>query len=270
MKLACAQLDVVFGEPEDNAQRAIDLLSELVHDGVDFAVFPECFLTGYVVGSPDEASSIAIEFDSDPIRRMADHCRSIGIYAVVGFAGRRGKSLYNAAAMFSPDQEPKFAIKTHLPCLGLDRFVAPGDELALFETRFGRVGVLICYDMRMPEATRSLALRGADLVVLPTNWPRGAQVSAEHICIARAAENHIFFAACNRAGDEAGSHFIGRSKIIGPTGAVLAAAGESEEIVTAEIKLSEARNKRVVNIPGEYELEIFGARRPELYGPITD
>jgi predicted amidohydrolase len=153
--------------------------------------------------------------------------------------------------------------------LGLDRFVKAGAEIPLFETRLGRIGILICYDLRPPEATRVLALAGADVLVLPTNWPEGAETSAEHVSISRAAENRIFVATCNRVGEENGFRFIGRSKIIHPTGRVLAAADGVEETLVADLDLREARQKRTVNIPGKYEIDVMGSRRPELYGGLN-
>jgi 5-aminopentanamidase len=106
--------------------------------------------------------------------------------------------------------------------------------------------------------------------VLPTNWPEGAEVSAEHISIARAAENRVFLATCDRVGSENGFNFIGRSKIIHPSGRVLAAAGVDEETLIADVDLSEARQKRTVGIPGKYETEAFQSRRPDLYGTIVE
>ena len=114
-----------------------------------------------------------------------------------------------------------------------------------------------------------LTLMGADLIVLPTNWPEGAEVSADHICIARAAENKVFFLTCNRVGEENGFHFIGRSKIIGPKGHVLAAAEADETVLVADVDLTEARNKQNVTIPGVYETAILASRRPELYGLLV-
>jgi predicted amidohydrolase len=115
-----------------------------------------------------------------------------------------------------------------------------------------------------------LALAGADVILLPTNWPEGAENSAEIMCVARAAENRVWFVTANRVGVEKGFHFIGRSKIISPTGNVLAAAADTETVLIADLDLSEARLKRTVNIPGQYEMEIFKPRRPDLYGKLLE
>lgn len=266
MRIACVQSDVSFGDVPSNVASVIARLEELKARGVDLALFPEACLTGYCVESFADAHRIAAGLDAlDPIRKACDR---LSISAVVGFAERSGDSVYNAAALIEPLAEPRIYRKTHLPELGLDKYVTPGDELPVFETRLGRIGILICFDLRIPEASRVLALKGAELIVLPTNWPEGAETSAEHVAIARAAENRVFVATCNRVGLENGFRFIGRSKIVEPGGKVVAAAGTDSEIIVANIDLAEARIKRNVMIPGKYETAVFESRRPELYGEI--
>lgn len=261
-------MDVVFGQPGTNVSNVIIQLERLKEEGVELAVFPEAALTGYCVDSPEEARGIAIARDGYEIQTLVQACEIFDILCVVGFAEREGDALFNTAVLIEPGQAPRFYRKTHLPFLGLDRFVTPGDALPVFDTRLGRIGILICYDLRPPEATRTLTLAGADILILPTNWPVGAETSADHVAIARAVENRIVVATCNRTGTENGFQFIGRSKIIHVTGYVLAAAGDGEETLIAEVDLAEARQKRTVNIPGKYEVDVMGSRRPELYGTI--
>lgn len=268
MKLACVQSNVVFGDAAANASRAIQRIKILKEDGVDLAIFPEAYLTGYCVGSQEEADSIAIAADSKPILDIKNACDELDILVITGFAEMDAGVVYNTAALFEPGREPRFYRKTHLPELGLDKFVCAGQALPVFETRLGKIGVLICFDLRPPEAARVLALNEAELIVLPTNWPVGAEVSAGYISVARAAENRVFIATCNRVGDENGFTFIGQSKIIDVGGKILAAAGAVEEVIIGEVDLSDARQKRMVAIPGKYETEVFASRNPALYGPI--
>ena len=116
---------------------------------------------------------------------------------------------------------------------------------------------------------RTLALQDADLVVLPTNWPVGAETAAKPVSLVRAIENRVFLATCNRVGTEEGTTFIGLSKIIDPKGNVLAEAGAEESILVADLNLQQAREKVIVNIPGEYEMDLWGSRQPQLYEPIV-
>lgn len=281
MRIACVQTDVVFKNPIANAEKAVKKLEELKEQGVDLAIFPEAYLTGYCVNSEQEAEELAINASVDSnseltsfhesLEAMHEATERIDIGCVIGFAGKNKlEGKFNAAALFEPSKAPRIYRKTHLPFLGYDRFALPGLELDLFGTKWGKIGILICFDQRPPEAARTLALKGADLIVLPTNWPIGAEVSAEHMSIARAAENKVFMATCNRVGIENGTSFIGKSKIIHCSGKVLASAGDGEETLIADIDVEEARQKRIVNIPGEYEMEVFKSRQPALYKIITD
>jgi len=272
MRVAAVQSHVKFNDPAANAETAIKRMAELKSQGVELAVFPEAFLTGYCVSSPEAAAAIAIEAGSNPhpslvtLQKAVD---ALDLVAVFGFAERDGENLYNSAAIFEPGKAIRYYRKTHLPDLGLDKFVKPGDDLSVFETRLGKIGILICFDLRPPEATRCLALQGADVIVLPTNWPVGAEVSADHIAIARAGENKVYVVTCNRVGEENGFRFIGRSKIIDPGGRVLAGAKDEETVLFADLDLTVARQKRTITIPGLYETDVFASRRPELYASLV-
>ena len=254
LSLALVQTDVVHGDPEANLAAVLAHRERLVD--VDLVVFPECAITGYAARDAEEARRLAVEASFlDPL---------IGKGILVGALQREGDLVHNVATLFLPDGSRHEYRKTHLPFMGADRFCAAGERLEPVETPWGRLGVLVCFDLRFPEAARTLALKGADLLVVPTNWPQGAEVSADHIAIARAAENRVFVATCNRVGEERGFRFIGRSKIVGIDGAVLAAAEGGESTLVADLELALARQKRRVVIPGEYETDAF-ARRKDLY-----
>jgi 5-aminopentanamidase len=130
--------------------------------------------------------------------------------------------------------------------------------------------MLICYDAAFPEAARSLALDGADLICLPTNWPPGAECTCQYVVNTRALENNIYFAAVNRVGTERGFRFIGGSKVCAPDGATHAeAVGEAEQAIYANLDLAWARNKHVIRVPGKHEIDRFADRRPEMYARLT-
>jgi predicted amidohydrolase len=265
MKVACVQCDVVFNDPAANCAAAV----ARIHDTeADLIVFPEAYLTGYVVSSPEVAKSLAITLDSEEILAIQKACQDSKRHAVVGTICREGDAVSNTALLVLPDGTVHRYDKTHLPFLGVDRFVTPGDKLPVLETEVGKIGLLVCYDLRVPEAARVLALAGADLIVLPTNWPEGAEMTPAHVAPARALENRVFVATCNRVGTENGTRFIGKSGIYDVIGRTLVSAGDGEETIRAEIDLSLARRKRTVIRPGEYELDVMGSRRPELYSPL--
>ena len=191
------------------------------------------------------------------------------MHVVCGLLERVGDDIYNAAVLVGPDGVIGSYRKTHLPFLGVDRFTVPGDVLPVFDTPLGRVGLEICYDLRFPEVTRTLALAGADIVAHPTAFPVAARIQTELITVARAAENRIFLLTANRVGKERNGEFCGWSQIVDPYGVRLAEAGAVEEtLLSRDIDVEQARNKDYV-IPGEYELYLFGDRRPELYGALV-
>ena len=178
--------------------------------------------------------------------------------------------LFNACGLVGPTGFVTGYRKAHLPCLGADRFTDPGDRpFAVHDVGGLRVGMSICYDGSFPESARVLMLLGADLVVLPTNWPTGAATTVKYLVQARALENHIYYAAVNRVGEERGFRFIGQSRIIDVTGELVAASeGDTPAILYAELDPERPRNKQIVKIPGKYELHRTADRRPEMYEPI--
>ena len=261
------QMDVKFGDTAHNIETVQRHLESQAKWSTDLVVFPEAALTGYCVSSREEADSIAI--DRDALAPIYETCRVHNIACVVGFAEKEGGNLYNAATAIGPSGLLGHYRKIHIPCLGLDQHVQGGDDWCLFEWAGARIGILICFDLRIPEAARTLTLMGADVIALPTNWPHGAEVSAEYNTVSRAAENRIFLAACNRVGKEHGFQFFGASSIIGIDGEVLAKAGDGEEVIQADFEPERARTKRRVVIEGKYETDCVGARRPDLYRILT-
>ena len=270
MRVAVAQIEPRLGEKERNLDACLARLEEAAAAGAEFLVLPECAIPGYMFDSLDEAMPFAEEIPGPTTEALAGACRRLGTHVVCGLLERDGELLRNAAVLVGPDGLIGTYRKTHLPFLGVDRFVTPGEELAVHDTPLGRIGVEICYDLRFPEVTRTLALRGADIVAHPTNFPMAAKVQTEVITRARAAENRIFLLTANRVGKERWGEFCGWSQIVDPYGKRLAEAGEREEaLLVAEIDLELARDKDYV-IPGEYELYLFRDRRPELYGLLVE
>jgi predicted amidohydrolase len=270
MHVAVAQMEPKLGENERNLDAGLARLAEAVAAGAELLVLPECAIPGYMFGSLEEAMPYAEEIPGPSTDALEAACRRLGAHVVCGLLERDGDLLRNAAVLVGPDGLVGSYRKTHLPFLGVDRFTTPGDELPVFDTTLGRIGVEICYDLRFPEVTRTLALRGAEIVAHPTNFPMAAKVQTELITVARAAENRIFLLTANRVGKERWGEFCGWSQIVDPYGKRLAEAGQREEaLLVADIDIEKARDKDYV-IPGEYELYLFGDRRPELYASLVE
>jgi predicted amidohydrolase len=271
-KIAAVQMDCRLGDKTRNLEAVQERLREAAGQQAQLIVFPECVLTGYCYASKAEALPHAERIPGPITDALAADCRRLGVWAIVGLLehDKATGHLFNACVLIGPPGQLHCYRKIHLPLLGVDRFMTPGDRpFAVHDLSGLCVGMNICYDGSFPESSRILALLCADLVVLPTNWPTGA--SACELVAARALENHIYYAAVNRVGEERGFHFLGRSRIVDCSGEPLAMSrGDAEEILYATIDPDEARRKRVVKIPGEYEVDRVGDRRPEMYGPLCD
>src|SRR5689334_20100876 len=254
--IASAQIDCVLGDPTTNLNKIISTIRSAAEYDAQLVMFPECALTGYAYNSLAEAIPFAESIDGPAAQAIAEVCRETGAYAVVGFIEADGDKFYNAAMLVGPDGVVGGYRKVHLPFIGIDRFLTPGDrQFEVFDLPFGRIGLNICYDISFPEAARVLKLKGAELIALITNWPEAAWRSPEFVANTRALENHLFFAATDRVGTERGWKFIGRSKIVDCNGDSLAEAGvDDEELLIVTIEFQQANHNRIINVPGAYEV----------------
>jgi len=272
VKVAGVQMEPRLLDKERNLAKCLELIQVAAKEGARLIVFPECALTGYVFSSLEEALPVCEPILGPSTERIIDACRELDVYVVIGLLEVDIDQCYNAAALLGPGGVLGKYRKIHLPYLGIDRFVNRGSLApTMYETEVGRIGMGICYDAMFPEHARILALQGADILVLPTNWPEQREFIPEHIIPARAAENLIFVIAVNRVGKERGSRFIGSSIIAHCARGVSLAKGkpDEEDILYAEIEPAAAREKHVVIAPGEFEFDVLRNRRPELYGIVS-
>ena len=265
--VAGIQFDPKIGLVRENRVRILSLIDEVAAHDARLVVFPECALSGYVFDDIDEARMASERVPGPSTQAIVETCKELGVYAVVGMLEDAGETLYNSAVLAGPEGLVGVYRKTHLPYLGVDMMTGLGpDPYRVFNTSIGRIGMLICYDLRFPEAARCLALEGADVIALPTNWPQGADTAPDFVAPARAVENRVFVVAVNRAGTERGASFIGKSQIVAPSGQRLAMAQTTDEtIIMAAFDPTLARQKRLVIEPGVFEIDTIGDRRPELY-----
>jgi 5-aminopentanamidase len=272
-KIAGVQMDCALAQKALNLEHIRARLAEAAGHGARLVIFPECALTGYCFDSKEEAWPHAEPIPGPSTALLADECRRLDVWLVVGLleAPRGAAELFNSCVLIGPAGIHGCYRKIHLPYLGVDRFTTPGAApFAVHDVEGLRLGMTICYDGSFPEASRALTLLGADLIVLPTNWPPGALSTARILVPARALENNVYFAAVDRIGTERGFHFIGRSRIVDCLGEPLAeSADDAPTILYAEIDPEQARRKQRVLIPGKYELHRLADRRPEMYAEIT-
>lgn len=271
MKIAGVQMDVALMNSERNLESMISKLRETSSHGAKLTVFPECALSGYCFASLDEARPFAQTIPGPATEKMRTACAELGCYAIFGMLEADGPRIFNAAVLVGPAGVIGSYRKVHLPYLGIDMFTSYGDRpFAVHDAGELKVGMNICYDAAFPEAARSLALLGADLIALPTNWPPGAECTAASVINARALENAVYYIAVNRVGTERGFDFIGHSKITDTNGQTLAETRTTgEEILYAEIDPVRSRRKHIIRVPGKHEIDRLADRRPEMYGLLV-
>jgi predicted amidohydrolase len=272
-RIAAVQMDCTFADKKKNLAEIRARLRQAREQGARLVIFPECILTGYCFESKAEAAPLAETIPGPSTEVLAQDCAELDVWMVLGLleAEPGGDRLFNACTLIGPHGVAANYRKIHLPYLGVDRFATPGDlPFAVHDLGGLRIGMNICYDGRFPESARCLMLLGADLVVLPTNWPPAASCVVKTLIPARALDNHVYYAAANRVGTERGFRFIGMSRILDCLGEFLAVSeSDSATILYAEVDPEVARKKHLVHIPGEYEVHRTRDRRPEMYEAIV-
>ena len=258
MRLAIVQTNPTFGRNEVNIHTATERMREVP---ADLYVLPELFNTGYNFTTLDEVDRVAEKSDGATFRAMMGLAQRNSCYIAYGFA-ERADQIYNSAALVGPSGLLGIYRKVHL----FDRenlFFKPGNlGFPVFELPFAKVGLMICFDWMYPEAARSLALKGAQLIAHPSNLvlpycPDGM--------ITRCLENKVFAATADRVGRENRGNvdiqFIGTSEIVSPGGEILARLGREEEgIAVVEIDPKDADKKKI----NQYN-DLLTGRRPDQY-----
>jgi len=258
-----------LGNARENVRMAISAIEAAAGEGARLVVFPEASLTGYVFHDRASARDAAVQAGGPEVAELAAACRSADVWAVVGAIEKDGDLLHNSLFLIGPDGPAGRYHKLHTLCLGVDRFTTPGSEAPpVYDTPLGRIGLNICYDGTFPETARALKLGGAQLIVLPTNWPN-LRLKREQVRM-RAYENHVNYLAVNRVGVEEGVAFHGGSMAADLRGEMLAEIADGPGFLHVSFDMEAADRNRVVEVGGEYEYDYVADRRPELYGRLTD
>ena len=271
VKIAAVQMDPKLKESRVNLDKIQLEARNAASNGADLIVFPECALTGYVFASLEEAIPFMETVPGPSADELSACCLELDVHIIAGLLEIDGDKCFNTAVLVGPQGLVGKYRKVHLPFLGIDRFIDPGDQpFQVYQTPIGNIGIQICYDCNFPESSRVMTLLGADILVLPTNWPEGRGKVAKYVVVTRAFENKVHLVAVDRVGVERGTKFIGLSKIVDAWGdTIVEASSDHEEIIYAEVSLAEARHKQIVYKAGEFEVDLIGDRRPEFYGEIT-
>lgn len=271
VRVACIQFQPEFGAVEKNLARMEQLIRTAHDRGAAIVVLPELADTGYVFETEEELKTLAGALpEGRSARFLMALAAELGVYIVSGLAEEQAGVFYNSALFCGPDGFIGTYRKLHL--WGRENlFFRKGDlGLPVFDTPLGRIGIAICYDGWFPETFRRLALDGATLVCIPTNWvpmPGNegfAEPMANVLHKAAAHSNGIYIACADRVGTERGQPFLGHSLIVGTKGWPLAgpASAGDEEILIADIHPDDLERNRTLS---DFN-NVLGDRRPDVYG----
>lgn len=261
MRVAAVQFCPRFRDVEANLLRIEQWIAEI---DADLIVFPELATCGYFFHDPEDARLHASEADGPQVQRIIDAAVKAGRLVVCGFPERDGNLLYNSALIGGKGLAPRIYRKTHLFYKEKQVFT-PGDSGFFVLDLPGldcRLGTMVCYDWRFPEAARTLALQGADVIVCPSNLVTHIWRSVMPV---RAIENKTYLVVANRTGTETTNDeevsFNGQSAIYGYNGQPLSSADPTEDaVLIAEIHPELTRDKSFNPLN-----DIFADRRPDVY-----
>ena len=257
MRVALVQMDIALAQPETNRAHAAALVRQAAA-GADLVMLPEMWTTGYAL--PELAGRLADQNGEPTGSFLAELARRHRVYLAGSHADERDGKVYNTATLYGPDGRCLARYnKVHLvPMMDEHLYLTPGSELTVAEAGGVKAGLAICYDLRFPELFRTLALSGAELMLIPAEWPAQRLAHWRTLLQARAIENQCYVLGCNRVGKDANNGFPGHSLVVDPWGNILAEGGEGEEILRAELDLSQVAEIRS-------RIPVFRDRRPDLY-----
>jgi predicted amidohydrolase len=270
--IATVQMKPELGRMEDNLVAISDWIKQVATEQrVDLIVFPELITTGRECGV--SFTDFAQRVPGPTVNLIAQRASEYGVHIAFGLVTKEKVEsiLHNTLVMVGPDGEVIGDYhKVHLR--GEERMTfRPGYRYSVLDTDFGPVGLLLGWDLAFPEVARSLALEGAELLVVSANWEAPHTDEWRTFLHARAYENATFVAAANRVGAEPSYSFFGDSAIIGPRGQVYASLADErdpetgepvEGYVVARVDLDDVRRFRE-------EFQIFQYREPATYRAVV-
>lgn len=265
MRVGIAQTQPLFGCIERNIADAFALIETT---SADLWVLPEFFASGYLFASRDEVRSLAEPVPAGPtVQALTRFCHERGCHVIAGLPERTTDGIFNSAVLAGPDGWLAVYRKIHLFGLEKEWFLPGNLPFAVHAVGEARVGLMVCFDHLFPEAARTLALLGADLLAHPANLV--LPDLAQRTMAVRAIENGVFAATANRVGEEARAgitlRYTGRSQIVGPRGEVLAHLSPDRcECAVVEVDLAKARDKSLTK-----HNDKLGDRRPDFYGLLA-
>lgn len=257
LRVALAQMDVQFGMPNPNVETVRHSVATVAQHGAELLVLPELWSTGYDLQHASELSD-------PPGEGLFAHLAALARQHRIAIAGstlaRRAGKPTNTATVYGPDGTLLASYdKIHLfGLMNEDRYLDPGTALTIFDAPWGRSALAICYDLRFPELFRAYARRGAEIMIIPAEWPHPRLEHWRTLVRARAIEDQCFVIATNRVGRDPNNTFCGHSLVVDPWGQILVEGGEETELLFATLDLSQVAAIRA-------RMSVLRDCRPDVY-----
>ena len=268
IKLALAQISSRRENKRENLRKIEEFTMKAKEQNADLVIFPELSLTGYVLH--DQIYELAEIIPGPSTKRIENLAKKTGMHIIFGMPERSEKTkatIFNTAVFVGPNGFIGKFRKMYLPTHSVfeeKRYFRPGYQIAAFNTPIGNIGLFICYDLFFPEVCRLTRLKGAELIVCISASPAVRRNYFEILTAARALENTAFLAYVNLAGVEEGLQFWGGSRLVSPTGDLLAKAKyDEDDLVIGEVDYRDIR-------PAETFIPTLRDLRPELFEKLKE
>ena len=254
-KVATAQIDLALADKDANFKKIDKIAQTAVKQEADFLCLPEYFTTGCI---PEKFSSLAEPIPGYSVDKLKNIAQEHDLYIVGSLLEKTTHGIFNTAVLIDPDEAVLIKYrKIHL-FMDEQKFITHGQEFPIADTKFGKIGIMICYDAIFPEVARRLALQGVDIIFLPSNWPNPFCSQWKLATSARALDNQLWLVAANRVGRDNKFTYFGGSRVVNPYGEAVIESGDTEDVGIALI--DEKKSDEFKNI-----VHFLNDRQPVVY-----
>lgn len=267
-KVALAQISCKQGDKTENIRKIEENVTHAKTQGAKLVIFPELSLTGYTLR--DQAYELAETIPGPSTSVLEEMAKKANVHIIIGMpelSEKTQSTIYNTAVLVGPNGFIGKYRKMYLPTHSVfeeKRYFRPGYQTAAFDTKLGKIGLIICYDVFFPEVSRLTRLKGAQLIVCISASPAIRRAFFETLTAARAIENTAFLAYVNLVGIEDGLQFWGGSRLIGPNGkAIVKAKYDKEDLVIGELDYADIK-------PMETFVPTLRDLRPEIFDKLKE
>ncbi|MEM2147569.1 MAG: carbon-nitrogen hydrolase family protein [Candidatus Bathyarchaeia archaeon] len=267
-KVALAQISCKRGDKKANIEKIRNKAESAKHQGAELVIFPELSLTGYTIR--DELYELAEKIpgsSTGAIEKIAKELKMHIVFGMPELSEKTKATIYNTAVLIGPRGFIGKYRKMHLPTHSVfeeKRYFRPGYHVEAFETEIGKLGLIICYDIFFPEVSRMARLEGAQMIICISASPAVRRAFFETLTAARAIENTAFLAYVNLVGIEDGLQFWGGSRLIAPSGKIIAKAKyDEEDFVIGDVNYADIK-------PVETFVPTLKDLRPELFDKLKE